>query len=416
LRICLVNTFHYRRGGDATYTLDLARLLRSRGHEVSHFAMKHRYNADCDERDFFVEQVDYREASESAGAWARLGAFFRSLYSFEARSRFASLLDHRRPDIIHLQNVRRYITFSILGPARERGIPVVFTAHDYDPVCPNSLLFAGGEVCEVCRGKHYYRAPARRCKEGSFLGTAALAVEGYFVRAMRYYDRMERIITPSRFARDKLVECGFDPGRVLVIHNFVDTEALQPSYGGGEYAVFFGRLSAEKGIDVLMEAAAMTPDVKVFVAGEGPLRRELERRRHELHCDNLEFLGYVEKDDLFALIQQAMFVVVPSICYENFPYNILESFSAGKPVIGSDIGGIPEMIVEGKTGFLVAPGDPEALARRMLDLARNPSQRENMGRNARIMVETEFSADIHYRKLLALYGDVVSRREGALSE
>jgi glycosyltransferase involved in cell wall biosynthesis len=406
VKVCLVNTYHYRRGGDSTYTFDLADLLRSRGHEVVHFAMKHRYNADCPEEGFFVDYVDYREISERAGPLARLGTFLRSVYSREARDKFAALLDKTAPDIIHMQNFRRHLTFSILGPAVARGIPVVITAHDYDPVCPNSLFFNEGKICEACGGKHYFKALSRRCKQGSLAGTAAVALESYFVRSAGYFRRVKRIITPSAFARRKFIEYGLDAEKIEVIHNFIDTDTFAPSYGGGDYVIFFGRLAAEKGIDVLIEAAARVRDIRVVIAGEGPQRHYLEARRAEVNAANVEFLGYVDREDLMPLIRGSKFVVVPSVCYENFPYNVLESFALGKPVIGSNIGGIPEMVSDGETGFLVQPHDAETLAARMTRLADDADLRERLGRNARARVEREFSAGIHYDKLMALYDEV----------
>jgi glycosyltransferase involved in cell wall biosynthesis len=410
LKVCLVNTYHYRRGGDSTYTFDLAELLRARGHEVFHFAMKHRYNARCPQEEFFVDSVDYRETSETGGPVSRLRDFLRSLYSPEARRKFAALLDETQPDVVHLQNFRRHLTFSIVGAARERGIPVVFTAHDYDPVCPGSLLFAGGEVCEVCGGKYYYRALARRCKQGSLAGTAAVALESYFVRLMRYFNGIECIITPSAFARRKLIEYGFDPERVEVIHNFVHTDALEPSRAEGDYVLFFGRLAPEKGIDVLIDAAASVSGVRFVVAGEGPRRELLEARCARAGASNVEFIGYVDREDLVPLIRDSMFVVVPSICYENFPYNILESFALGKPVIGSDIGGIPEMVEHGDTGFLVPPHDVEGLAARIRELGADPALTREMGRRARERVEREFTADMHYKRLFEVYTRVTANR------
>jgi glycosyltransferase involved in cell wall biosynthesis len=407
LRILIVNTYHYRRGGDSTYAFDLAALLKSHGHEVFHFAMKHRYNMDCPEDEYFVDYVDYRERSEHGGPMARFGAFLRSVYSLEARRKFAALLDKTRPDIIHMQNFRRHLTFSILGPARKLGIPVVFTAHDYDPVCPSSLFFADGEPCEVCHGKHYFKAIPRRCKQGSLAGTAAVVLESYFVKAMRYFKHIDRIITPSAFGRSKLVECGMDPDKIEVIHNFIETPGFEPAYGGGDYVVCFGRLASEKGMNVLIEAAAQAPDIKTLIAGEGPERVQLEAQRAALGADNVEFLGYVDREDLFALVQESMFVVVPSVCYENFPYNVLESFALGKAVIGSKIGGIPEIVDEGKTGLLVPPRDPAALAGAMRRLAGDPALAETLGRNARKRIESDFGAEIHYNKLFDLYNRIV---------
>ena len=174
MRICLVNTYHYRRGGDCTYTFDLADLLRAKGHEVVPFAMKHRENVDSEYSRYFAEHIDFGEASRSANPLRRLGALARSLYSGEARAKFGRLLDETRPDIVHLQNFRRHLTFSVVREAKERGLPVVFTAHDYDPICPNSLLLARGQVCTACAGRRFYRAALVRCKENSLAGSLAV--------------------------------------------------------------------------------------------------------------------------------------------------------------------------------------------------------------------------------------------------
>ena len=205
---------------------------------------------------------------------------------------------------------------------------------------------------------------------------------------MKYMDGIDRIITPSAFARNKFIEYGLGPGRIEVIHNFIDTSALQPSYGGGDYVLYFGRLAAEKGIDVLIEAAAQVGGTRVVIAGEGPLRARLEARCAEIGTDNVEFLGYIDREDLMPLIRGASLVAVPSICYENFPYIVLESFALGKHVVASYIGGIREMVEDGKTGFLFEPGDATALASRITRLAADSALRETLGRNARSRVDS----------------------------
>ncbi|HEC82971.1 MAG TPA: glycosyltransferase family 1 protein, partial [Firmicutes bacterium] len=245
MKVCLVNTFHYRRGGDSTYTFDLAELLRSKGHEVIHFAMKHPRNDPSDFEEYFVNHIDYKQTSEKGNPLRKIAALGRSLYSFEARRKFAKLLDDTEPDIVHLQNFRRHLTFSIVKEAKARGIPVVYTAHDYDPICPNSLLFSDGKICEICQGRHYHRALFRRCKDGSFAGTLALVIEGTFVKVMNYYTYIDMIITPSRFLRRKLLECGFDESRVTAIPNFIDAGRYEPRYGGSGI-IYYGRLAPEK--------------------------------------------------------------------------------------------------------------------------------------------------------------------------
>jgi glycosyltransferase involved in cell wall biosynthesis len=407
VKICLVNTYHYRRGGDSTYTFDVSGLLESRGHEVVHFAMKHPRNFESPFEPFFVEQVDYREIFMTGSPLTKFKALLRSLYSLEAKRKFAALLDETGPDIVHLQNFRRHLTFSILPEAVKRNVPVVYTAHDYDPICPNSLLFADRNVCEVCGGARYHRALKVRCKEHSLLGTLPIVVEGTFAKWRDYYRLIDTMITPSDFLRAKLIQYGFDPGKVITVHNFIDASAYKPGYGG-EGFIYFGRLATEKGLENLIEAACSAPETRVTIAGDGPERERLEQLCLKLGCGNVEFLGYVAREQLLDLVRGTVCVVMPSIWYENFPYAVLEAFALGKPVIASRMGGMPEMVRHGETGLLFDAGDVLALSEQMEYCRTNPEAVERMGRNARTLVETEFDATAHYERLMAVYERVTA--------
>jgi glycosyltransferase involved in cell wall biosynthesis len=415
LRVCLVNTFHYRRGGDCTYTLDLADLLRSKGHTVVHFAMNHPSNLPCDESRFFADHVDFLDIFKHGGPLRGARAFARSLYSRSAKRRFSRLLEETRPDIVHLQNFRRHLTFSIVEAAKERSLPVVYTAHDYDPICPNSLLLAGGRICTACKGKHFYKAVLKRCKERSITGSLAIALEGMFTRVRHYYNLVDIIVTPSAFARDRLVEFGFSPDKVTVVHNFIHAEAYVPQYEGSG-VIFLGRLAPEKGIANLIEAAARTPGVRISLAGDGPERRHLETLAAEAtnrgNGGSIEFLGYVDKMTLHETVSRNMCVVMPSIWYENFPYAVLEAFALGKPVIASDIGGLPELVQDGVTGLLVEPGSARDLARAINRLVAHPEEAAEMGRNARGRVEKEFDSQTHYDRIIRLYGSLTGAAAG----
>jgi len=405
MRVCLVNTFHYRRGGDSTYAFDLAHLLESRGDEVVHFAMRHPMNEPSPFDPYFVSNVDYRAIAEQGSAIHKLAAFPRSLYSREARRKFASLLDDTKPDVVHLQNFRRHLTFSILPEAKKRSIPVVMTAHDYDVICPSSLLFAGGRVCDSCRGHAYYRAALVRCKDGSLAGSLAVALEGYFARIMRYYRLIDLIITPSRFAKSKMVECGRDERTIRVIPNFIDTSRYEPDYSNDGFIMASSRLSSEKGLDLLIAALGRLPETRLVIAGDGPCRVALEQLAVKLGLRNAEFIGYVARDRLLALVARARFVVMPSKCLENFPYSVLEAFALGKPVIASRMGGMPEMVVDGETGLLFESGDAAAMSEKIAYLERNADLVREMGGRARRRVETEFDSDTHYRSIRQAYDE-----------
>ncbi len=408
MRVCLVNTFHYRRGGDSTYTLDLSELLESKGHQVIHFAMKHPQNLPSKWERYFADYIDFSEAFRSGSIASKTKAFFRSLYSYGVRRRFAKLLEDTEPEIIHLQNFRRHLTFSLVEEAHKRGIPILLTAHDYDAVCPNSLLLANGKICEACRKFKYYKAVFRRCKENSLLGTAAIALEGYFVSIKKYYRMIDLIIAPSQFLRKKLIEFGLDERKIVHLSNFIFTEKYSPSFGG-EGFIYFGRLSREKGLETLVRAASLVPDMRVTIAGDGPYRRETLELKENLPCPNVELTGHLEKDRLADRIKASIAVVLPSICYENCPYSVLEAFAYGKPVIATRIGGIPEMISHGENGFLVEPGDWVELKNYMSYLNQDPKFAEKMGMMARRTAETRFNAEEHYNRLMEFYAKAMRR-------
>jgi glycosyltransferase involved in cell wall biosynthesis len=222
-----------------------------------------------------------------------------------------------------------------------------------------------------------------------------------------YYDLIDLIITPSDFARNKLIEHGLGPERIETINNFIDATAYEPRYGGRN-VVFFGRLAVEKGVRTLIEAAGRAPKTRVIIAGDGPERQELENLAVKLGCENVDFLGYVERERLLPMVREAMCVVMPSIWYENFPYAILEAFALGKPVIASRMGGMPETVKDGRTGLLFEPRDTLALSRHIEYLQKNPSEVERMGRLARDTVEKEFGPDKHYARLKAVYERVMA--------
>jgi glycosyltransferase involved in cell wall biosynthesis len=406
LRICLVNTFHYLRGGDSTCTFDLARLLTDHGDSVAHFAMKHPANIRSEFEQYFVNHIDYAALRASRNPASRIKGLVKSLYSFEARRKFASLLNATCPDVVHLQNFRRHLTFSIVPQARKRGIPVVQTAHDCEAFCPNSLLFARGRVCEACKGGHFYKALLLKCKDDALVGSLAVALEGYFVRIRHYYRLIDRVIAPSEFLKRKMVENGFAPEKVVVVNNFVFADDFRPANTSGDYVVYSGRLSPEKGLATLIDAARSIPRTKVLVVGEGPSLGELKALKEQLGASNVQFMGRLERHQLIALVAESKFVVLPSICAENYPYALLEAFAVAKPAIGSRLGGIPEMITDGVTGFLADPGDPQALGEKMAYLDAHPDLAREMGVAARRRVEEELGPEVHYGKMKQVYREV----------
>lgn len=377
MRILLVNKFHYRKGGAETYYLTVGSELERMGHEVAYFSMKHPDNLPCEWDKYFVTQREYNNVKNPLKA-ARDGLAL--IYSPEAKRNFQALCEEFRPDIVHLNNVHRQITLSILDAPylRENKVPVFYTAHDYVTVCPGYLMLDGGGcVCDAClEDGHYRHCIEKRCVKGSRAKSALAAMEASFNRAHKSSQRIDKVIAPSRFMRSKLIEGGWPEDKVVFLQNFADDAILERAANAGAdatdrenpYLLFFGRLSAEKGVDTLLRAfdaalSSLPQNMRLVVVGDGPDAGEFKSLASSLGCaSRIEFAGYRTGDALQSYVEGAALSVASSKWRENMPYSIVEAFAAGTPIVGTDIGGIPELVDEGETGFICEPGDVKSMA------------------------------------------------------
>lgn len=377
MRILLVNKFHYRKGGAETYYLTVGSELERMGHEVAYFSMRHPDNLPCRWDKYFVTQREYNNVKSPLKA-ARDGMAL--IYSPEAKRNFQALCEEFRPDVVHLNNVHRQITLSILDAPylRENKVPVFYTAHDYVTVCPGYLMLDGdGRVCDAClEDGHYRHCIERRCVKGSRAKSALAAMEASFNRAHKSNQWIDKVIAPSRFMRSKLIEGGWSEGKVVFLQNFADDAILDRAANAGAdatdrenpYLLFFGRLSVEKGVDTLLRAfdaalPSLPQNMRLVVVGDGPDSADFKALASSLGCaSRIEFAGYQTGGALQAYVERASLAIASSRWRENMPYSIVEAFAAGTPVVGTDIGGIPELVDEGKTGFICDPGDVQSMA------------------------------------------------------
>jgi glycosyltransferase involved in cell wall biosynthesis len=406
MKILIVNTRHYYGGGDSTYAFNLVDLLRGKGHEVSFFAMQDKHNFSDPNSDLFVSHIDYRLLNQKKNPITGLKVFGRSIYSTEARRKFSRMCDRFQPGIVHLQNIHAHITPSVIFEAKKRGIPVVWTLHDYKLVCPNShfLIDATNQICEACRGGNFIQAARQRCKKGSFLASSMASLEAYTHRWMNVISKVDAFLCPSAFLREKLIENGFPLEKVrLVPYVLPEAQFIQQQQNQG-YLLFLGKLEPLKGIFPLIEAARRCPAVRVILAGrvEEPLQSQLP----ELLPSNVAYVGLKNGTDLDTLRRAAMALVMPSIWYENQPFSILEMFACGKPVIASDLGGMKELVGKNERGLLVRPGNVEDIVHAMVRLYETPRLCETMGQAAFLYASKFHSPDIHYKNLLEIYRSI----------
>ena len=409
--ILLINKFYHDigpAGGVGRYLLQEEQHLLEQGWNVVPFAMK-----DADARPsqwdrFFVGGHDYSEPAWSPGAPA---AALSLIWNREAARNLERLITATRPAVAHIHNIYHHLSPSILPVLARHRIPVVQTLHDLRLLCPAIHMLRQGEICERCRGGRFIEAVRGRCVKGSLSASLLAAIETRHQTSRRLYTRnVSRFLCPSSFLAGKYAEWGFPAERLTHLPNFVDVEAWRPDPAPeNDGVLYFGRLSREKGLHTLLraqariergEAGARTMPLRI--AGGGPAEDELRSLAGELELEQVEFLGNLSSADLGRELARVKCTVLPSECYENGPLSLLESMAAGVPVVGADIGGIPEHIADGVDGLLFRPGDAADLAAALL---RAVDLGPAAGQAARAKAENLYSLPVHMARLLAVLRD-----------
>lgn len=398
MKVVFCNNFFYIRGGSERVFFDEIEILKSYGNEVVPFSRHFEKNLSSEHSQFFASSIDY----ENVSLTKKILASFKLIYSFECKKEFSELLNYFQPDLIHAHNIYGRLTTSIIDAAKDKKISVVMTLHDYKLICPSYLMLLNGMICEKCRGKRFYNCMLTKCHKESRISSLIYTIESYFNSMLKKYEYVRYFICPSMFSLKKHVESGTPEKKLVHIPNFINIENFESNFENDGYILFVGRLSKEKGVLTLLNAVKGL-DVSLKIVGDGPMRKEYEDFAKENSINNVSFEGYKSGDELKNIFRNSAFVVFPSEWYENAPMTILEAFAYGKPVIGSEIGGIPEMVIEGKTGLLFKPCDYNELKEKIKYLLSHPSLITEMGKNARKKVEEEYGSEVHYRKLIEVY-------------
>ncbi len=356
MRVLLINKFHYKKGGAERAYFDTARILAENGHEVAFFSMEHPNNEGSACESFFASGVDYLDTEQSFFSKAKAG--LRIIWNFEASQKLEALIQAFKPEVAHLHNTYHQLSPSILWMLKKHRVPIVMTLHDYKAVSPNYNLFVRGKIWFSASG---WRCLVDRVVKGSLVKSAVCAVETWLHRLIRSYAQVDRFIAPSRFLIKTYKELGF-PYPIQHVPQPLDPFPLPPTqFGTGEYFLFVGRLSVEKGVELLLEAFEQLPHEKLVIVGTGPEETVLKEYQEAKGLSNVVFLGFQTGEPLDDIFRGAKAFILPSVWYENMPYVMLEACSFGKPVIGSNLGGIPECIQDGSNGFLFEAGDAESL-------------------------------------------------------
>ena len=398
MKVLLVNKFLFPNGGSETYLFNLGEFLSAKGHDVEYFGMEHSGRIVGNRLNSYTSDMDFHNGSK----FSKITYPIKTVYSVEARRKLRTVLDDFKPDVCHLNNFNFQLTPSIILEIRKwekatnHKCKIVYTAHDYQLVCPDHLCNNPNthQNCEKCLGGRFINCFKGKCIHGSAAKSLIGSIEGYFWNTLGVYKNIDSIICCSEFMKSKLDTNPILAEKTVVMHNFVNTVTI-PTTEKKEFVLYFGRFSSEKGFNTLVKVAKALPHISFIFAGAGPLESELGG------IENVKNVGFVSGDKLSVLISQAKFTVCPSECYENCPFSVIESQIYGTPVIAADIGGIPELVDNGVTGELFESKNVADLQQKIDTLWQNDNLCSKYSQNCKnksfILIED------YYNRLLQIY-------------
>lgn len=374
MKILLINKFLYPNGGSETYIFKLGQQLMDMGHEVQYFGMEHQGRVVGNRVEAYTTDMDFHGGSKLA----KLIYPIKTIYSSEARKKLRLVLEDFQPDVCHLNNFNYQLTPSIILEIRKwsKTCRIVYTAHDYQLVCPNHMCrtVTSNENCEKCLGGHFINCAKHKCIHNSRLKSAIGTMEATFWKLKGVYKHLDTVICCSRFMKTKLDTYPVLAGKTVAMHNFMEPVEAK-AVNKQAYVLYFGRFSQEKGISTLIKVAEELPDVQFIFAGSGPLENQVNS------VANIKNVGFQSGEALKKLVREAQFTVYPSEWYENCPFSVMESQVYGTPVLGAQIGGIPELIEPGKTGLLFESGNAADLKRKIEMMWNAPEMLKEMSEN-----------------------------------
>ena len=399
MRILMVNKFLYPNGGSETYIFKLGEYLQSQGHEVQYFGMEHEGRCVGNDAEAYTSDMDFHGGSKLA----KLTYPIKTIYSSEARKKIRLVLDDFKPDVVHLNNFTYQLTPSMILEVQKwkkqtvHNCKIVFTAHDYNLICPNHMLNNPNthQNCEKCLGGHFMNCTKGRCIHGSTAKSAVGTMEAYFWKLNGAYRYIDTIICCSEFMKSKMDSNPLFEKKTVALHNFIDKVEWK-DVQKKDYVLYFGRFSEEKGIATLLQACRELSDIPFVFAGTGSLEEDVNA------IPNIKNVGFQSGEALDQLIREAKFSFCPSEVYENCPFSVMESQERGTPVVAANIGGIPELIADGENGRLFEKGNAEALSNIIRELWEKPETVGKYRENCKKLKRDGLSE--YCTKLIEIYG------------
>lgn len=411
MRILLVNYRYFISGGPEKYMFNIKKMLEDKGHEVIPFSIHSNKNVETEYSKYFVEPIGSRDATYFEECkktpkviWQMLT---RSIYSTEVEKAIKKEIKDVKPDLVYIIHFVNKLSPSVICGAKKMGIPVVLRLSDYFLLCPRFDFMYNKKPCEECLKKGYRTCIKKRCVKGSLFASIVRVFSMKVHKAMNVYKGVDAFITPSEFLKKKLIENGFDENKITCIPTFTASKSEVGKPQVGTYGLYFGRVTEEKGVDTVVKAYEMMPDRHVKIMGDDTTdeAKRLKAYIKEKNIKNVEFLGFKAGEELEEIIKGARFTLIPSIWYDNLPNTALESFQYSKPVIASNIGSLPELVLDGVNGYLFKPADARELCEKVA-LLDDDAVVEKMGAASRARLEDRFAPQTHYNTLMKVFSRV----------
>ena len=388
MKVLLVHGAYQQFGGEDSVVRAEKELLERHGDEVLLYS---RHNDEI--KQFSVAQ--------------KASFFPQTVYSRKTTREIGDAVSSFRPDVAFVHNVYPLISPSVYHELHSLDIPAVQVLHNFRPFCPNGLFYTQGKICEACKGGNYLNAIQKRCYKDSYLLSGLYALTLGANRLAGMVRKISGFICLTEFFKIKMLEAGVPEDKLFVRPNFVYAPPLSPAVSdGGNYAIYMGRLSPEKGCWTLIRAFEQLPQVPLKILGTGPLEQELRDHVRQKGIGNIEFLGFKSGEEKWQLLRNSLCLVVPSEWYENFPVTVLEAYMAAKPVIASRMGGLPYIVEDGQSGLLFEAGKVNELVQKIQRLMEDPATAAGMGACGRRLSETKYGPEQGYSNLMKIFSQV----------
>ena len=416
MRILIVNYRYFISGGPEKYMFNIKKMLEDNGHEVIPFSIHSNKNVETEYSKYFVEPIGGRDTTyfdevkkTPKSIWQLLT---RSIYSREVEKALKKEINDVKPDLVYIIHFVNKLSPSVITGANKMGVPVVLRLSDYFLLCPRFDFMYEKKVCEECLSKGYKSCIKKRCVKGSLFASVVRVFSMKFHKMINVYKNVYAFITPSEFLKKKLSLNGFEEKRIHCIPTFTASKTTIGKQQIGSYGLYFGRVTEEKGVETVIKAYEKLPEYTGKIMGDDTTdeAKRLKKYVENHKMKNVEFLGFKSGAELENVIKGARFTLIPSIWYDNLPNTALESFQYSKPVIASNIGSLPELVIDGENGYLFKPSNVEDLIKKIKMLDDDPLVK-NMGQASRKRLESRFAPQTHYEDLMKIFNEAVKSRK-----